>query len=96
MVAPSLSPRRWLGIGFLLVALAMLVLGQTLLKNSLGGVAFAYYWLTCIIFTLLAATSALRDLILIRRESTAERRQLVRETLDELDRLQHRHRSGSR
>ena len=69
---------------FLLVALTMLVVGQTLLRDRFSKTAFALYWLCCFAFTFLAILVALLDAIAVRRNSRREHRAFLEETLREI------------
>ncbi|MFO1476162.1 MAG: hypothetical protein U1F98_05870 [Verrucomicrobiota bacterium] len=73
--------RRWAGAIFLGIALGMLVVGQTLLRNRLGPKAYLVYWLACFIFTGLAMLTALLDYAAIRRSARAEQREFLDETI---------------
>ncbi|MDQ6630863.1 MAG: hypothetical protein M3Y82_03790 [Verrucomicrobiota bacterium] len=81
MARSSRSFRREIGAGFLTVAVGMLVLGETILKSRLSGVAFIFYWISCFSFSGLAAITALVDLFIVRRQSREARRELVDRTL---------------
>ena len=78
--------RRALGAVFLGVALLMLILGQTLLANSLqqSKTAFVYYWFGCFAFTVLAALVAIVDIIVMRRRARKEQREFLESTLREI------------
>ena len=78
--------RRWLGVFFLLAALAMLLAGQTVLRGRLSNLGFVLYWLVCFGFTLLAMVVAWMDALAIRRDSRVEQRAFVEETLREIAR----------
>ena len=79
--------RRRVVTGFFLgVAFLMLVLGMTLLSGHLRKDAFLIYWLTCFLLTGLAAILALVDMMMIRRESRDEQRELIKTTLEQAER----------
>jgi membrane protein implicated in regulation of membrane protease activity len=78
--------RRWLGVFFLAAALAMLVVGQTVLKESLSPRAFLAYWLACFVFTCLAILVALLDFSAIRRRTRQEHRDMFHDTLQQIAR----------
>ncbi|PYM10190.1 MAG: hypothetical protein DME18_16775, partial [Verrucomicrobia bacterium] len=59
---PADARRRWFGVFFLIIAVGMLVWGQTFLKPYLEGLGFIVYWLACMGFTGLAMLSALLDI----------------------------------
>lgn len=76
--------RRWLGAGFLTVAVALLVLGLTVLESRLKGVKYMFYWVACFGFTGLAAATALLDLVIVRWQSREAQRRLIEKTVEEL------------
>jgi protein-S-isoprenylcysteine O-methyltransferase Ste14 len=69
--------RRRLGGLFLGLALAMLGLGQSLLKSHLTGGWFVLYWLVCMVLTCLAMVAALLDVGAIRRRAREQQRDLL-------------------
>jgi hypothetical protein len=77
--------RRASGVVFLLLALGMLLAGQTVL-NDLQGVRFILFWLACLGFTLLAMIVALLDALIVRRRSRDEQRAFLQDTLREIAR----------
>ena len=79
------SRRRKTGVVFLGVALLMLILGFTVLDNYLKGFSFIIYWLSCFAFTLSAATVALLDIAMVKARSREEQRQLLEETLSQVE-----------
>src|SRR5438876_10932809 len=89
------SVRRTLGVLFLIMAGAMLVLGQTAFKSSLAGAAVLVYWLVCFLLTFAAIFIALIDLRSIRRQAREETRQLFEQSLEEIDRLKEQKLSGA-
>lgn len=80
------KPRRVTGIVFLGIALLMVVLGQTILSPYLKNFSFIIYWLTCAAFTLSAASVALVDLARVKKVSRDEQRDLLEETLEQIER----------
>lgn len=78
--------RRWAAGIFLVAAVLMLVLGMTHFSDRLEGKDFLIYWLTCFLFTGLAALFALIDVAIIRRQSRNEQRELIKETLEKTER----------
>jgi hypothetical protein len=78
--------RRWLGLLFLALAFGFLVWGQTVLRNRLHGIVFLIYWACCFLFTFAAIVTALLDVRATRRRAQDERNELVRRTLEELER----------
>jgi hypothetical protein len=80
------SRRRQFGTACLTVAAAMLVLGQTLLKSSLDGVVFIFYWLTCFIITGFTLVTALLDVQAVRRQARDRHRELLENALGKTNR----------
>jgi len=66
--------RRRLGVFFLLASGVMLLLGFTLLRDRLANLGFLLYWMGCLGFTLLAAMTALLDLLVIRMKAREEQK----------------------
>ena len=77
--------RRWLGLLFLALAFGLLIWGQTVLRDSLKGVAFLAYWGCCFLFTLAAIITALLDVGATRRKAREEQDNLIRRTLEEIE-----------
>ena len=80
---PADARRRWFGVFFLIIAVGMLVWGQTFLKPYLEGLGFIVYWLACMGFTGLAMLSALLDIWAVRRRTRDQQRDLLRRIFDE-------------
>ena len=78
------SRRRWFGLFFLLVAGGMLVWGETWLKARLVGLGFVLYWLSCLLFTLLALGTALLDVLATRRRIRSEHQEMIRRTFGDV------------
>ena len=78
--------RRWWGILFLGIALAMLVVGETVLSHRLGESQFLIYWLVCFAFTALAMWIAFLDVAALRQRMRSERRTLLEQMLEEVAR----------
>ena len=78
------TTRRWAMFVTLLVAMLMVFAGSTFLEPLLGPrehfVWFIFFWLVCAWFTLTALGLALFDLLMVRAQSRATKREL-RETL---------------
>ena len=85
MAPHATTRRRWCGALALLVALAMLICGQTALKTQLQGIAFMLYWLVCFAFTGLAVLIALLDAHVVRLQTRQEQRQLFENTLKRIE-----------
>ena len=76
--------RRWWGILFLGTAVAMLVAGETVLRNRLGQWQFLIYWLVCLVFTALAMWVAFLDAAALRERMRSERRSLLEQMLEDV------------
>lgn len=73
--------RRWFGTCYLLLAIGLLIWGQTLLKPHLHGLLFIVYWLACFAFTLLAMLTAMLDMWVVRLRQKRSEREAAQETL---------------
>ena len=80
---------------FLGIAIVLLVLGQTLLKEQLGPITTLFYWTTCILSTLAAVICALLDALRSIGQSREERRALLEQTLREIDAERERRRKDA-
>jgi hypothetical protein len=78
--------RRWLGLLFLALSFGFLVWGQTVLRERLKGPAFLAYWGCCFLFTFAAIVIALLDLRATRKRAQREHQELIRRTLNEIER----------
>ena len=87
--------RRWLGVGFLLGALLMLVAGQTILREQLRDFGFVVYWLACFGLTGLAVAVALLDARENRRRLRDQRRELLQSTLKDIQAAARERRRGN-
>ena len=72
MALDATARRRWFGGLVLLAALAMLVCGDTVLKDKMGLLAFFSYWLVCFALTGVAVLVAFRDLRAVLRGTRKE------------------------
>ncbi len=77
--------RRWFGAFFLIIAVGMLIWGQTVLEPHLKGVGFLLYWFGCFLVTIFAIVIALLDVRAMRRYSREEQRDLIERTLKQAD-----------
>ena len=77
--------RRWLGALALLAALAMLVLGETVLEGKLGPLAFLIYWLVCSVLTGAAIVVAFADARAVAQRTQREHRELLENTLKDIE-----------
>jgi len=76
--------RRALGVLFLVLALGMLVAGETVLQDKLSSSLFVLYWLACFVFTMLAMIVALRDLRALQSKARKEQRGLLDDTIEKI------------
>ena len=90
-----MNRRRIFATGFLFLAVAMLVVGETVLKHRLSPVGTLLYWTGCLLATLSAILCALLDLGRSLRASHAERRELVEETVREIQTEHERRQSAT-
>lgn len=89
--------RRIVGIIFLGGALAMLIVGLTVLeKHRLAAAAMLVYWLVCFALTWGAMIIALRDLRAIRHETTDKHRDLLKSIAHEIEEEAKRKKEGNR
>lgn len=85
MNSPARNRRRWWGVVFLGLAMAMLIAGETLLKPHLQGVGLLCYWLGCLLCVTIAAGVAIVDALRTQRELRAEQRELLERTLQAVE-----------
>ena len=86
MTLDATARRRLLGALVLLVALVMLVAGQTVLKEQLREPgAFLLYWILCLGFTGCAIFIAFLDVRALHHRTREEQRDLVHRTLKEIE-----------
>src|SRR5262249_17782352 len=83
--------RRWFGGLCLLGAIIMLALGQFVLPGRLGASGFLIYWLICFVLTVMAAFTALVDLKAVGLLARNEQRELLKETLHDIEEEQRTH-----
>src|SRR6185312_1503315 len=74
------------GLTFLVISVAMLLLGETVLRQSLGRVPFVLYWLACFVFTALAILFAFLDVAGVQRQAREQQRELLEKTIREIAR----------
>ena len=77
-------PHRKRGMIFLGIALLMLILGETVLRQSLGKAAFVVYWMVCFVFTALAILFSFLDVAGVQRQARAQQRELLEKTIGEI------------
>ncbi len=78
--------RRIFGAICLGVALVMLIVGETILQNRFSPLGFVVFWLVCLVLTALAIGAAFVDLFRVRMESREAQRELIEETIREVER----------
>ena len=69
----------------MLTAVAMVILGQTALRDRLRGVDFVFYWMACIIMTGLAVLTAILDFRALVRRSYKEQHDLLASTIQDIE-----------
>ena len=57
----------------------LVVLGTTLLRSHLDGIAFAFYWLACFMLVILALMVALWDIVSLRQEVRDEQIRMMKD-----------------
>jgi hypothetical protein len=85
MALDATARRRWFGASALLAALAMLILGETVLHERLRDLAYLAYWLVCFAFTGLAILAAVLDVRALQHRTRQEKRDLLETTLKEIE-----------
>ena len=85
MGADVTTRRRIIGAIFLLIALGMLIAGDTLLKAILKDIGYLVYWLVCFVFTGLAILVAYLDVRALQQRSRREARDLFQSTLGQIE-----------
>jgi hypothetical protein len=81
----SPAVRHWISGVFIVIAVGMVIIGQTVLAGRLKDYDYVFYWGGCMIVTLFAAVAALWDMAAIRRESRRQHHELVEETFKNVD-----------
>jgi hypothetical protein len=89
-------PHRKRGLIFLGIALLMLIVGETALRQSLSKGAFVVYWMVCFIFTALAILFSFLDVAGVQRQARAQQRELLEKTISEIARQKDAKRSGAK
>ncbi len=85
MALDATTSRRWVGAILVLAAVAMVICGETVLKASLGPLAFVAYWLVCLALTGLAIVVAFLDARALQRRTRKEQRDLFDTTLKQIE-----------
>jgi hypothetical protein len=86
MESNGFLPQRKRGMIFLIIAVVMLILGETVLRNALGKVPFLFYWMGCFIFPGLAIVFAFLDVAGVQRQAREQQRELLEKTIREIAR----------
>ena len=74
------------GMTFLIISLVMLLLGETVLRSSLGKIPFILYWMVCFVFTGMAILFAFLDVAGVQRQAREQQRELLDKTIREIAR----------
>lgn len=74
------------GLTFLVISLLMLILGETLLRQSLSKIPFVIYWMVCFVFTAMAILFAFLDVAGVQRQAREQQRELLEKTIREIAR----------
>ena len=77
--------RRWFGGIVLASAVAMLVCGETILRDRLKGNSLLAYWMVCFVLVMLAIIAAFQDLAALKNRSRQEHRALLDDTLKQIE-----------
>lgn len=85
MLSKSGLRRRWLGSIALVLALGLLILGETALKGRLSAGSFLLYWLICFLLTVSAIVAAFLDVRDVQRFTVHQHRDLLDKTLSEIE-----------
>jgi hypothetical protein len=85
MSLSATARRRWFGALVLLLALGMLVAGETVLRGRFPSSAFLFYWLICLVLTVLAIAVAFRDVKESARKALQDQKDLLETTLKEIE-----------
>ena len=80
--------RRAIGTLFLASAAAMLVIGETVLRDKLRAnpAAFLLFWMACVIALGISVLIAVLDLAVTRRRLRKEQRELLENTIRQIER----------
>jgi hypothetical protein len=78
------------------IALALLIIGETIGKGRLEGWAFLTFWTTCFALTLTALVAGFLDARAVRQRTRQEHRELLEEALKEVEEKARRKRENHR
>jgi hypothetical protein len=84
MALDPTKSRRWVGAILVLAAVAMVICGETVLRDRMGPLATLAYWMGCLVLTSLAILVALLDLRALRNRTRLEERALFETTLKKI------------
>ena len=84
MLISTDARRRSLGLFFLLLAVVMVIWGQTVLKPHLEQLGYLLYWLACIFCLLVAVAMALLDMWVMGRRNRRQQEELYQRTMMEI------------
>jgi membrane protein implicated in regulation of membrane protease activity len=79
-------PHRKRGMTFLIIAVVMLILGETVFRSSLSKIPFIIYWMACFAITALAILFAFLDVAGVQRQAREQQRELLEKTIREIAR----------
>ena len=74
--------RRYIGAAFLVLAVLLVITGQTLLNHWLAGLTFIAYWVFCLLCIAAAMFVTLLDFRSIARDAQQEHADLLRRALN--------------
>jgi hypothetical protein len=84
MALDANARRRWFGAIAVLAALAMVICGETVLRDRLDPFATLIYWLVCMILTGVAVMMAFLDVRALGQRTRQEQRALFEATLKKI------------
>jgi hypothetical protein len=84
MALDPTTRRRWVGAIIVLAAVAMVICGETVLRDRMGPFATLLYWMGCLVLTSLAIVVALLDVRALRNRTRLEERALFESTLKKI------------
>ena len=88
MLTPADARRRSIGLFFLLLAVVMVIWGQTVLKPHLVQIGYVLYWLACIFCLMVAMAMALIDMWVMGRRNRRQQEELYQRTMMEIKQQQ--------
>ena len=88
MLTPADARRRSIGLFFLLLAVVLVIWGQTVLKPHLVQLGFLLYWLACIFCLMVAMAMALIDLRVMGRRTRRQQEELEKRAMMGIEQMQ--------